>query len=78
MPQNNLTLCEKQHLFKKFDLLDKFSQREVALKLDIAQTSLSKLLKMRHEIESSCVENENKNRRRKRNGKVKDVEQTFS
>ena len=32
---------------------------------------------MRHEIESSCVENENKNRRRKRSGKDKDVERNF-
>ena len=51
---------EKQNLFTKFDLLDKCSKREAALKRGIAQTS--------------CVENENKNRRKNRNGKDKNVE----
>ena len=41
-----------------------------AAKLGIAQSSLNKIVESCIEIESAIIENENKNRKRKRCGKV--------
>ena len=74
----DLTLSEKQELLKKYDSLPKCTQREAAPNLEISQPLLRKLLKSRLEIETACVENGSKSRKRKRCGKDKDVEKILN
>ena len=76
--RKDLTLSEKQELLKKYDSLPKCTQREVAIKLQISQPLLNKLLnKCRLEIETVSVENGSKSRKRKRCGKDEDVEKVL-
>ena len=61
--RNDLTVAEKINLLQKYDTFAKISQREAALKLEISQSLLNKLLKNRHDLEISALNNENVNRK---------------
>ncbi|GBL84271.1 hypothetical protein AVEN_118656-1 [Araneus ventricosus] len=68
-----LSLKEKRVL-KKYDQLPKLSQRKAAGMLNISQPLLNSLLKFRSDIETAVQQNDNLMRKRKRYGKVEDVE----
>ena len=53
------------------------SQRTAALKLGIFQSGLCNLLKNRDNISAEIAANGNLNRKRKRGGKAKDIEEAF-
>lgn len=72
--RRELTLTEKLELLKSYDSLPQMSQREAAAELQISQSLLSKMLRNRTVIASDCLDNANKNRKRKRCGKDGDVE----
>ena len=75
--RKDLTLSHKQEIQKKFDALAKCTQREAYVQLHILQPLLSKRLKSRINIETACIENQNKNRKRHRCGKDEDVEKVL-
>ena len=64
--RRDLDLKEKMSILKAYDALEKMSQRRAALKLKIAQPTLSKILNNRSEIEIAFNRNENPDRKKNR------------
>lgn len=75
--RNDLSVQDKIKLLKRYDELPKTSQREAAIKLDVSQPFLCKLLKNRYDIEVSSTQNEQRGRKRKRSGQNNDVDQAL-
>lgn len=71
---NDLTIYDKLSILQSYDNLPKMGQREAAIKLQISQPLLCKLLKKRVEIENSATLNKNPNIKRIRSGKEEQVE----
>jgi len=77
LTRRDLTLFEKNELLKKYDALEQMSQTAAAGKLGIAQSVLSKLLKSRYLTETSTVNTEQSNRKRKRDVKDSEMEEAL-
>lgn len=75
--RRNLSSKEKSKILKDYDGLGKITQRAAAARLEIPQSTLSKILKARSEIETCGILNENKNRKRDRKGKNQFVEKAL-
>lgn len=67
--RKDLDLDEKLTILEKFDALDDgLSQRQAAIKLGVAQSTLSKILKNRVNLVNDKLSNVNSSRKRKRTG----------
>ncbi|XP_023314333.1 tigger transposable element-derived protein 6-like [Trichogramma pretiosum] len=78
--RRGISVQDKKTLLKSFDSLPNaslMSQREAALRLNISQATLSRVLKNRYEIESASSSDENLSRKRKKSGKDEDVEKVL-
>jgi hypothetical protein len=75
--RKDLTINEKISILQRYDSLPKMGQREAAIKLEISQPLLCKLLKKRIEIENLAL-NKNPNIKRLRSGKEEQVESALS
>lgn len=75
--RRDLSLSEKYEILKRFDDLEKCSQRQAALKLGIAQSSLHRILSQRDSIVKAMASNCNIGRKRKRGGKGSPFEETL-
>lgn len=64
---------EKLQVIEQYDKLNNVTQKEAAAQFGIAQSSLSKLLKYRHEISNSEFSESRKRKRTGKNKKVDDV-----
>ncbi|CAI6366965.1 unnamed protein product [Macrosiphum euphorbiae] len=75
--RRDLSVEEKLDVLKKYDELPKMSQQQAACKLNVSQSLLGRMLKIRQEIENASLENVNSNRKRKRVGNEEEVEEAF-
>lgn len=75
--RRDLTLTEKLDLLKRYDALGPISQRNAALKLEISQPLLCKLLKSRKDLNDQREQNASTSRKRSRSGKSNDVEEAL-
>jgi len=75
--RRDLSFCDKVQLLNNYDKLGKCTQREAALKLNISQPLLNKLLKQRDEILQKVNENTNVSLKRRRVGKAGDVQEAL-
>ena len=69
--RNDLSLSDKM---KVVDMLDTMSQTDIAKKLDISQSQVSRIAKNKDDILKKWQLNDNPDRKRQRNGKDSDVE----
>lgn len=68
---------EKLDFLKKYDELPQMSQRQTACKLNVSQCLFGRILKNRQEIENASLANESSDRKRKRDGKEAEVDETL-
>lgn len=72
--RRDYSVSEKKTLLEKYDALEKMTQEEAALKLNVSQPFLNKLLKSRDKIQTAVLHNGDLNRKRNRKGKDPAVE----
>ena len=76
--RKDLDLDEKLEILEKFDALGgNVSQRQAAVKLGIAQPTLSKILKNREKLAADKLSNVNPARKRQRTGTDSKVDEAF-
>jgi hypothetical protein len=76
--KNDLTIYEKMSILQRYNNLPKMGQREAAIKLQISEPLLCKLLKQRIEIENSATFNKNPNIKSIRSEKEEQAESALS
>ncbi|KAL4107457.1 hypothetical protein QTP88_017799 [Uroleucon formosanum] len=72
-----LSLNDKLDILRKYDQLLKMGQRDAAVRLNISQSVLGRILKNREDIECEALQNESQSRKRKRCGKDDTVERAL-
>jgi len=72
-----LSLNDRQDILRKYDQLPKMGQRDAAVRLNISQSVLGRILKNREDIECEALQNESQSRKRKRCGKDDTVERAL-
>lgn len=72
--RKDLSLNEKFVLLEKYETLPKMSQREAAVRLQISQPLLCRILKNRESIKNAVDRNDNLSCKRSRSGKDRKVE----
>ncbi|KAL4149571.1 hypothetical protein QTP88_003497 [Uroleucon formosanum] len=69
-----LSLKDKLDILRKYDRFPKMGQRDAAVRLNILQSVLDRILKNREDIECEALQNESQSRKRKRCGKDDTIE----
>ncbi|XP_060863070.1 tigger transposable element-derived protein 3-like [Metopolophium dirhodum] len=69
-----LSLSDKLDILRKYNQFPKMGQRDAAVRLNILQSVLGRILKNRKDIECEALQNESQSRKRKRCEKDNTVE----
>jgi hypothetical protein len=72
-----LSLNDRQDILRKYDQLPKMGQRDAAVRLNISQSVLGRILKNKEDIKCEALQNESQSRKRKRYGKDDTVERAL-
>jgi len=72
-----LSLNDKLEILRNYDQLPKVGQHDAAVRLNISQSVLGRILKNREDIECEALQNESQSRKRKRCEKDDTVERAL-